>query len=81
MMEAARTLLCIIGKSLLRAVLGHANWKEPSILNERVMILWPHWTRLRFVLICSDYRITLATPRFFNTVKRPEQRRRSDLTS
>ncbi|KAL4634029.1 hypothetical protein ACB092_04G167700 [Castanea dentata] len=28
-------------KSLLRAVLGHANWKEPSILNDRVVLFLP----------------------------------------
>ncbi|GMY24943.1 serine/threonine-protein kinase ATM isoform X1 [Fagus crenata] len=28
-------------KSLLRAVLGHTNWKEPSILNERVVLFLP----------------------------------------
>ncbi|KAK9995769.1 hypothetical protein SO802_020455 [Lithocarpus litseifolius] len=28
-------------KNLLRAVLGHANWKEPSILNERVVLFLP----------------------------------------
>nr|POE98181.1 serine/threonine-protein kinase atm [Quercus suber] len=42
------------GKSLLRAVLGHANWKEPFVLNEWVMILWPHWTKLS-----SNFGVTL----------------------
>nr|POE80200.1 serine/threonine-protein kinase atm [Quercus suber] len=42
------------GKSLLRAILGHANWKEPSILNEWGMIPWLHWTRLS-----SNFGVTL----------------------